>query len=140
MRSTIRADSSSLPRMSKSKHVSETPATQFLKAHGGWIVDQRDLEAAALEARAAVRFDRVDTRHLQLVPILTHLSGRQDSRLPSLLALAGLIRTKLNDFATARPDLEQARKFWHQADWPVWEIQEADTALAAGNTSTPAPS
>ena len=34
MRSTIRADSSSLPRMSKSKHVSETPATQFLKAHG----------------------------------------------------------------------------------------------------------
>jgi tetratricopeptide (TPR) repeat protein len=122
------------------EHWEELRNLEFLKAHGGWIVEQRDFEAAALEARAAVRFDRVDTWHLQLVPVLTHLSGRQDSRLPSLLALAGLIRTKLNDFAAAKPDLEQARKFWHQADWPVWEIQEADTALAAGNTSTPATS
>ncbi|MCH8880350.1 MAG: hypothetical protein IID34_10760 [Planctomycetes bacterium] len=122
------------------EHWEELRSLEFLKAHGGWIVEQRDLEAAALEARAAVRFDRVDTWHLQLVPVLTHLSARQDSRLPSLLALAGLIRTKLNDFATAKPDLEQARKFWHQADWPVWEIQEADTALAAAKTSTPAPS
>ncbi len=119
------------------EHWEELRNLEFLKAHGGWIVERRDLEAAALEARAAVRFDRVDTWHLQLVPVLTHLSSRQDSRLPSLLALAGLIRTKLNDFAAAKPDLEQARKFWHQADWPVWEIQEADTALAAGKSSTP---
>ena len=42
--------------------------------------------------------------------------------------------------AAAKPDLELARRFWHQADWPVWEIQEADTALAAGKSSTPATS
>jgi class 3 adenylate cyclase len=122
------------------EHWDQLRNLEFLKAHGGWIVEQRDFEAAALEARAAVRFGRVDTWHLQLAPVLTHLSSRQDPRMPSLLALAGLIRTKLNDFTAAKPDLEQARRFWHQADWPVWEIQEAYTALAAGEASTNPPS
>ena len=104
---------------------------EFLKMHRDSLIDRRNIEAAALESRAALRFDRVDTWHLQLVPLLTHLSSRRDHRLPSLLALAGLIQAKLENPERAEPHLEQARKMWQGADWPVWEIQQADATLAA---------
>lgn len=113
------------------EHWDELRELEFLKAHGQWIVDRRDLEAAALEARAALRFDTVDAAHLHLVPVLTHLGSRRDYRLPSLLALAGLIQARLNNFDGAKMRLEQACKLWGNADWPVWEIQQAETALAA---------
>jgi hypothetical protein len=105
---------------------------EFLRAHRDWIIETRSIAAALAELRGALRFGTLDTWHLRLVPLLTDLLSRLDHRLPSLLALAGLAQARLNNFEGGRPHLEQARKLWASADWPVWEIQEAQATLAAG--------
>ncbi len=108
---------------------------EFLRSHRNWIVERGHLEAALQEARGALQLDALDPWHGQLVPILTRLSSRLHDRLPSLLAIAGLIQVRLDQTEAGNALLQQARKLWAGADWPVWEIQEAESALAGGPSS-----
>ncbi len=106
--------------------------TEFFQAHRDWIIERRQVELAALETRGALRFNHIEPWHHQLVCVLTHLPARLDPRLPSFLALAGLLEARLGDFEKARGLLEQSRKLWRNAQLSVWEIQEAESVLAAG--------
>jgi class 3 adenylate cyclase len=121
-----------LPAVSNVEHWEAVHQLEFLRNHRDWIIERDNVDLAAAEARGALRFGTLEDWHLQLVPVLTRLRNRLEQRLPSILALAGLIQAKFNNFEAARIQLEQARKLWRNADWPVWEIQEAESVLAAG--------
>lgn len=120
-----------LPAVRDAEHWLMLHQSEFFRKHRDRIVDGGQLDAAAMEARGALLFNTVEPWHLGLVPLFTRLRSRLDHRLPSLLALAGLIEARMNNFEAGRELLEQARKLWRNADWPVWEIQEAESVLAS---------
>lgn len=121
------------PMLSAVQDVGQWRAVHELELCGrwrDWIMEKRDVDAAAVEARGALRFGAVEEWHGQLVPLLSQLVGRLHPCMPALLALAGLIQARLGNLDAGRGHLEQARKMWASADWPVWEIQEAEATLS----------